>query len=770
MVWLDAQESTSYYLVSVSDDSDPNGTWYNWALPSNVNGSTPSGNWADYQGVGYDENAVYLTSNQFSFGGSSQYVKVRILNKSDLYANTAGPVNWKDFWNISQFGLRPTRSYSTSTEYYFLGSSSGGGTKMHLWKLSDPLGTPSMSYTQIPVNTYLSPPKANQLGGGTPLLEGGGANIRNEPVYRDGLIHAVHAVKDGNFSAVRYISIDPQTNSKVKDVAMGTGQHYHTYPALAVSSDNDVILTYSRSANDEYMGAYYTILAADSAAPIGSIALQEGRANYVKTFSGSRNRWGDYNGAWTDPVDENNFWVYTEYVKSTNTWADWLAGIRIKPYDDAYILCDKDEIDFGLNEVSISSDVNTITINNFGSPTLSITNIENFNSDFVLLDNLSFPIFLEAYENFSIQYQFTPSSAGEFIDSVVISSNDPNDPQFVVNLLGNAYSINAASNGLLYAFTGASSGKLLTVNTTTAEGTEIGQSDLPSTNSLTMSPDTKILYCLTMGGANSQLNRINATGGDGYYLMDLPHKYDAIVFDTDNTLLGISDDKKLYSIDLSNGNSTFITDIDIKVKSAAINPVDGILWAGADSSSNKDALYTVDKATGAAALIGNTGSGKYTDAMAFDGDGKLFTITLALKSYLNNINTATGEGTEIGTITGFNLIRGLAITNHPVVQVEEDISLPLSFNLEQNYPNPFNPSTIINFSLPVDANVRLSIFNLLGQEVEVLLNKDMSAGNQIFEWNAGKNNISSGVYLYRIQATGVNGKIYDAARKMILVK
>nr|HPN37815.1 hypothetical protein [Melioribacteraceae bacterium] len=69
MVWLHQNDASSegVYLLSVSDDSDPNGIWYNWVLRSDLHGMTPSSSWGDYQGVGFDDKAIYFTSNQFTF-------------------------------------------------------------------------------------------------------------------------------------------------------------------------------------------------------------------------------------------------------------------------------------------------------------------------------------------------------------------------------------------------------------------------------------------------------------------------------------------------------------------------------------------------------------------------------------------------------------------------------------------------------------------------------------------------------------------------------
>ncbi len=96
--------------------------------------------------------------------------------------------------------------------------------------------------------------------------------------------------------------------------------------------------------------------------------------------------------------------------------------------------------------------------------------------------------------------------------------------------------------------------------------------------------------------------------------------------------------------------------------------------------------------------------------------------------------------------------------------------LPNVFSISQNYPNPFNPSTTIKFNLPVNANVSLKIFNILGEQVDVLKEGFMNAGTYELRWNAVNNSISSGIYFYRIEASGVNGSNYSQTMKMILLK
>jgi len=100
--------------------------------------------------------------------------------------------------------------------------------------------------------------------------------------------------------------------------------------------------------------------------------------------------------------------------------------------------------------------------------------------------------------------------------------------------------------------------------------------------------------------------------------------------------------------------------------------------------------------------------------------------------------------------------------------VEADVTVPLEYSLQQNFPNPFNPSTKINFSLAADSKVVLKIFDVLGQEVLTLVNGDLTAGIHEVSFDAAS--LNSGVYLYRLDATGVNGKNFSSVKKMILSK
>ncbi len=100
--------------------------------------------------------------------------------------------------------------------------------------------------------------------------------------------------------------------------------------------------------------------------------------------------------------------------------------------------------------------------------------------------------------------------------------------------------------------------------------------------------------------------------------------------------------------------------------------------------------------------------------------------------------------------------------------VELVTPLPASYSISQNYPNPFNPSTKISFEVPVNAKVRIAVYNALGQKISDLTNRQYNTGRYEVDFNADK--LSSGLYFYVIEARGSNGTSFIRTKKMILMK
>lgn len=105
-------------------------------------------------------------------------------------------------------------------------------------------------------------------------------------------------------------------------------------------------------------------------------------------------------------------------------------------------------------------------------------------------------------------------------------------------------------------------------------------------------------------------------------------------------------------------------------------------------------------------------------------------------------------------------------TYSQIINVE--IGVPVSFEVMQNYPNPFNPETNVSFNLPATANVTITIYNLLGQTVEIIANKIFDAGRHNVKFNAAS--LTSGIYFYEVQVKGIDGSLNNSVKKMTLIK
>ena len=116
-------------------------------------------------------------------------------------------------------------------------------------------------------------------------------------------------------------------------------------------------------------------------------------------------------------------------------------------------------------------------------------------------------------------------------------------------------------------------------------------------------------------------------------------------------------------------------------------------------------------------------------------------------------------GTEDWT-AGWSRIHMSPVTSVKEIAADE---IPSKYELSQNYPNPFNPSTTIRYAMPQAGNVKLTVYNMLGQQVTTLVNGYKQAGTYSVTWNAS--NLASGIYFYTLQ-TGA----FVVSKKMILIK
>ncbi len=761
----------AYDVISISDDSIPLGTWYNFAMRTDLNGNTPVDLWRDYQGVGYDANAIYITGNGFTLSSSSfRYSTLRIINKSQLYTNNGGPVSWYDMWDLrdpsnqgTNFGIRPTITYGNPNEYYLLCNSNSGGTYVSLYKLINPLSNPSMTGVAIPVVQYSSPPASGQLGTTATITSGGSSAFRSEPVYRNGHLYAVHAVRNDLYSGLKYYKLNVATNTAVQDISFGAPEFYYSFPAISVDKNENTMLSFSRSATTEYIGAGYTTRTAND--PVNflnpSSLLQAGKGTYVNV--GSSNRWGDYMGSWLDPANEEDFWIMTEYADLQNLWGVWVGNARIAPYQSARIFVSKDTLKFGNVEVNTVSDTQKIVIRNYGNTNLIVNSIQSSNNEFRILNAPALPANIAFNDSLVLRAVFFATSSGIKNDSLRISSNDAITPNLYLGFRGKGYVINPVQANTIYAVTGAqSNAALLTVNSQTGAATSVGLTGLAQLNGLSIRPSNNQMYAVISSAPATQLYRVNSVQGDAYSAASIPApNIRGIAFDINDDLYCSSIDGKLYKYYLQSGDTDFVGNTSIpSLFGLSINPVNRTLWG----ISSAGGVYKINKETGSSQLVGNTGNSPNTD-IAFSKTGTLYGVTGVSVSInkLLRIDTTSGSGSVIGTNTGFAGINGIAISPEVVGIYSNSEQVPESYSLKQNYPNPFNPVTSIVYDLKFAGNVSLKVYDALGRSVATLVNQYQPAGSYRFVFEAGK--LSSGVYFYSLKTDN-----FSAVKRMVLLK
>ena len=793
LVWMQYNSSalTAGNLIAYSDDENPLGTWYMYRLDTKKNGTIQSNSWGDYPKVGYDEDAIYIMTRSIPFaGGSVLYNKIRIINKAELYSSNGGPLTYTDLWDIRTPGqgssgdvldcINPGICYSPGNGGWFLWAKGVyGGQQVTadfyaLYKIINPLTSPTIRGKVLPVQQYYSPPLANQLGGGQGIETIGW--ITKGPVIRDGFLYAAHDIQNStnsNYSSIKYLKIDLNTFSIVDNIEFGAEGYFYLFPAITVDKDHNAAITYSRSGDNEYIGAYFSTKYANDPDLGPSQPIAEGQGNYVVAYSGI-NRWGDYFGIYIDPVNEYDVWTISEYASAANIWGTYVGHVRMVPFPGAHAFIQPKSIDFGDIEIGTTSSSSSIVLANYGDVDLIITDIPSSYTDFNLVNNLSFPLSIPSYDSLSLEFNYSPTVLGNTTVLYPISSNDPEFSGITVT--GNCYRIIPAIEKTIYASSGAqNAGNILTIDSNTGAGSNIGLSLFPDVKGLAVNPLNGIIYGLVANSGVADIVRVNSELGDAYFLfsLDIPSMAD-IAFDSSGTLYGINVNGAIYTIDLSNGSKSFVVDAAGSYSGITFNPESNELWATSRSllPPNNDAVFKVNLSTGDTTIIGHTGLGKITNDILFDENLNLYGIT-GSSSELNDfisINPSTGNGSVIGTI-GLKHILGLAYIESSPVGVDDDQNenIPNEFVLMQNFPNPFNPSTKIKFTVPSNikgeaTKVSVKVYDVLGNEVRTIINEDFTAGTYEVNFNPDIS-LASGIYFYQLKAGS-----FIQTKKMVFIK
>lgn len=348
----------SRVLVAVSDDSNPNGAWHQ----AQVNSLLTIGGvqtFADYPSLAVDEQAIYITTNQFGTGGQG-FRDARIwavakgAGTGGLYDGGAATTKLLDppdtFGAGANFTLQPADILGTpppGTTGTFLSaynalSDAGGNSYLHLFQLNNPVGVGAATLVEdvvflgtIDAFDYLDAPQPAPADG----VDIVGPRIY-DAVWQDDVVSVTTVVVPpagpAGETTAHWIQVDTTNLATTGGVLVDQGDiggeeigpnTFTFFPAVAQAADGTLGFGFSGSGSSVYPGSYYTHR--ESGDPAGTVRpprlLRRGTGRYEQ-LDGDRNRWGDYSGIGVDPDPSVGpagggqcFWPYN--LHSTNTSA-----------------------------------------------------------------------------------------------------------------------------------------------------------------------------------------------------------------------------------------------------------------------------------------------------------------------------------------------------------------------------------------------------------------------------------------------------------------
>jgi hypothetical protein len=319
----------SYFLLAVSDDSNPEGTWHKYRLDmSHIDNDIDSPNMA------VDEDTVYLACDMF---GGDKYAILMVPKAQVLAGNSVSgttellltgsgnqslglPQSNDDEPNVPQFMLQSSEGTNNGVSF----------SEIRIHAILDPSDSPYRETYDLAVPTYQYPSQVPQQGTST-------QHYLFEPrfwscVYRNGSVWAVHHVNSQR-ARVRWYEIDMrgwptsgQTPALAQsgEIDMGSGI-YTFFPAIAVDRDDNVGIVFARGSSSEYTSMWRAMRSLGD--PLGT--LQEPELVKESAAPETSGRWGDYSGASPQPGG-GAIWLAHEW-RPNGSWSTWIDRVTVSP-------------------------------------------------------------------------------------------------------------------------------------------------------------------------------------------------------------------------------------------------------------------------------------------------------------------------------------------------------------------------------------------------------------------------------------------------------
>lgn len=316
-------ETEAWIDIAVSDDSDPNGTWYKYRTDAVVNIGT-NNVWWDFPGLGYDQNAYYVTGNLFSLtaGGSFGGAGFRVFTKAPLL--TGGAAVYATLRDGTTSTVMPALHFGTNSAAYFARVQSS--TSIRVFAITNPTTAPALVGTNVTVPSYsgaIDAPTVNGTG-----LSNAGLTM---PFWRNGKLVLTHNASINSRNVARWHEFNTNTwptsgsVTRTQSGDIDPGLDYHTlFPAIGINAAGDIGVVIGRTSASERVGV--AIAGRRAADPTGRMGVP------VLVKAGERDgggRWGDYQAVAIDPVDDTTFWTIGEYNRAAGGWQNWVSSFRV---------------------------------------------------------------------------------------------------------------------------------------------------------------------------------------------------------------------------------------------------------------------------------------------------------------------------------------------------------------------------------------------------------------------------------------------------------
>jgi hypothetical protein len=348
----DPENGNSSVCIGASQTSDPTGQWNLFRFDADNTDTL----WADYPTLGFNKDWIVVSVNMFT-NAANAFVRGQVyaFDKAGVYANTGSGFTFNSV--TIPFTLVPAVTYDNISNTVFLVRhiSSASGTISKSTLVGSPPSAPTLTLNTAIITSGLGSwavPSGEFLpqSGTARRIDVGDARMQSVVVRTVGGVTSVWCAQNVTLpagitptrAAAQWWQLDSNPSStailqqgRIEDptATQTNGGKHFAYPSLTVNKNGDMLIGYSRFSSAQFASAAYSFRSATDPANTlqDDVALKAGEALYVKTFSGTENRWGDYSKTVMDPLNDADMWTIQEYAAAPSggfdRWGTWWGQI-----------------------------------------------------------------------------------------------------------------------------------------------------------------------------------------------------------------------------------------------------------------------------------------------------------------------------------------------------------------------------------------------------------------------------------------------------------